>query len=172
MQYLTSTCLFSFSPDGKCARFDSSLLSSRQRRGRTICRDVGTKRDRSHGGRVFNVFRDIPKRERDTPCPNSPSSPCPHSPPHPFADRRACSTHPPQETQRYPTPSPPLHPPPSISSSIPFDWDAARLRKPPPYGTPFVDRRLQALKNGGGRPTPNKSTPTKRVVRKKTLWQK
>ena len=60
---------------------------------------------------------------------------------------------------------------PSISSSTPFDWDAARLRKPPPYGTPFVDRRLQALRNGGG-PTPSKSTPTKRIVRKKTIWQK
>ncbi|KAF9789891.1 hypothetical protein BJ322DRAFT_1044751 [Thelephora terrestris] len=59
---------------------------------------------------------------------------------------------------------------PSISSSTPFDWDAARLRKPPPYATPFVDRRLQALKNGGAL-TPNKSTP-KRTVRKKTMWQK
>ena len=61
---------------------------------------------------------------------------------------------------------------PSISSSTPFDWDAARQRKPPPYGTPFVDRRIQALRNGGGGPTPNKSTPTKRAVRKKTIWQK
>ena len=60
---------------------------------------------------------------------------------------------------------------PSISSSTPFDWDAARLRKPPPYGTPFVDRRLQALRNGGGQ-TPSKSTPTKRIVRKKTMWEK
>lgn len=59
---------------------------------------------------------------------------------------------------------------PSISSSLPFDWDAVRLRKPPPYGTPIVDRRLQALKNGG--PTPSKSTPSKRMVRKKTMWQK
>ena len=61
---------------------------------------------------------------------------------------------------------------PSISSSTPFDWDAVRLRKPPPYGTPFVDKRLQALRNGGSGTTPNRSTPTKRTVRKKTMWQK
>jgi hypothetical protein len=60
---------------------------------------------------------------------------------------------------------------PSISSSVPFDWDAARLRKPPPYGSPYVDRRIQALRNGGGS-TPTKSTPTKRAVRKKSMWQK
>ena len=45
-----------------------------------------------------------------------PSTPCPPSPQHPPADRQAPSTHPPQETQRYPTQSPPLHQrhPPSL----------------------------------------------------------
>jgi hypothetical protein len=63
MQYLTSTCLFSLSPDGMCARFDSSLSSSRRRReGIDLPR-----RDRSHARRVFNVLRDTLQRERDTP---------------------------------------------------------------------------------------------------------
>ncbi|KAH0583864.1 hypothetical protein H2248_009460 [Termitomyces sp. 'cryptogamus'] len=44
---------------------------------------------------------------------------------------------------------------PSISSSIPFDWEAARSRKPAPYGTPGQNRV-----RGAG-------TPVKRVVREK-----
>ncbi|KAG6814350.1 hypothetical protein H0H92_010935 [Tricholoma furcatifolium] len=45
---------------------------------------------------------------------------------------------------------------PSISSSIPFDWDAARSRKAPPYGTPNQKSRINAS-----------ATPAKRVIRKK-----
>lgn len=60
---------------------------------------------------------------------------------------------------------------PSISSSTPFDWDAARSRKPPPYGSPFVDKRIQALRNGQGG-TPSKGSPAKRVVRKKGFFEK
>ncbi|KIK57819.1 hypothetical protein GYMLUDRAFT_46023 [Collybiopsis luxurians FD-317 M1] len=37
---------------------------------------------------------------------------------------------------------------PSISSSVPFDWEAARSRRPPPYATP-----LQNKSRGGGRPS-------------------
>ncbi|KAG5727972.1 hypothetical protein E4T56_gene19409 [Termitomyces sp. T112] len=44
---------------------------------------------------------------------------------------------------------------PSISSSIPFDWEAARSRKPAPYGT-LGQNRVR----GAG-------TPVKRVVREK-----
>lgn len=54
---------------------------------------------------------------------------------------------------------------PSISSSIPFDWNAARSRKPPPYGSP-----LQSRSQGVGGSIP--STPRKRVVRKKSLVEK
>jgi hypothetical protein len=54
---------------------------------------------------------------------------------------------------------------PSISSSIPFDWDAARSRKPPPYPTPLQNKRKS---NGIG-----SSTPVKRaVVRKKGIIQR
>ncbi|KAL0581735.1 hypothetical protein V5O48_000317 [Marasmius crinis-equi] len=53
---------------------------------------------------------------------------------------------------------------PSISSSTPFDWEAARLRRPPPYATPA--RNGSRLSQGSG-------TPARRaVVRKKTFVEK
>ena len=55
---------------------------------------------------------------------------------------------------------------PSRSASTPFDWEAARARRPPPYGTPLAGRRVQS--------SPTKSAPARkeRVVRKKGLIQK
>lgn len=50
---------------------------------------------------------------------------------------------------------------PSISSSIPFDWNAARSRKPPPYGTPLQNKTRKST-----------STPAKRVVRKKGIIER
>ncbi|KAL4067634.1 hypothetical protein J3A83DRAFT_4097267 [Scleroderma citrinum] len=51
---------------------------------------------------------------------------------------------------------------PSISSSVPFDWEAARSRRPPPYGTPFSGKRKSRMSTvGTGIATP------KKVVRKK-----
>lgn len=35
---------------------------------------------------------------------------------------------------------------PSISSSVPFDWDAVRSMKPPPYGSPAQAKRRMATK--------------------------
>ncbi|KAL1687085.1 hypothetical protein GGG16DRAFT_128243 [Schizophyllum commune] len=49
---------------------------------------------------------------------------------------------------------------PSIASSIPFDWDAARSHKPAPYGTPL---RKKTSGVGGG-------APRKAIVRKKSLY--
>ncbi|KAF9454499.1 hypothetical protein P691DRAFT_806680 [Macrolepiota fuliginosa MF-IS2] len=56
---------------------------------------------------------------------------------------------------------------PSISSSIPFDWEAARSRRPPPYGTPQNKiRKSMGVPNGDG-------TPARRaVVRKKSLYER
>ncbi|KAG6818107.1 hypothetical protein H0H87_000012 [Tephrocybe sp. NHM501043] len=52
---------------------------------------------------------------------------------------------------------------PSISSSVPFDWEAARSRKPPPYGTPAQNK---------GRQSTGVGTPAKRVVRKKGIAER
>ncbi|KAG6820356.1 hypothetical protein H0H93_001548 [Arthromyces matolae] len=51
----------------------------------------------------------------------------------------------------------------SISSSIPFDWDAARSRKPPPFGTPVQKKGRQSMGTG---------TPVKRVVRKQGIIER
>ena len=56
---------------------------------------------------------------------------------------------------------------PSLSASQPFDWDAARLRRPPPYATP--GKRKTRTSDFG---TPLKGTPSKRVVRKKSLYER
>ncbi|TFK76432.1 hypothetical protein BDN72DRAFT_808966 [Pluteus cervinus] len=57
---------------------------------------------------------------------------------------------------------------PSISSSIPFDWEAARARRPPPYGTPLQNKARKSLSaNGNG-----VASSRKGVVRKKSLIQK
>ncbi|TFY51636.1 hypothetical protein EVJ58_g10459 [Rhodofomes roseus] len=69
---------------------------------------------------------------------------------------------------------------PSISASTPFDWEAARSYKPPPYATPLANRRLRGLRQGDvGSPatgSPGYGTPNakrrERVVRKKSLVEK
>ena len=55
---------------------------------------------------------------------------------------------------------------PSISSSVPFDWEAARSRRPPPYGTP-----LQRARKTAAAQTPG-SHPRKAVIRKKGLVER
>ncbi|KAH8106834.1 hypothetical protein BXZ70DRAFT_252616 [Cristinia sonorae] len=59
---------------------------------------------------------------------------------------------------------------PSLSASTPFDWEAARSRKPPPYASPLAGKRVRQLQNGS--PTGTKSTPNKRVVRRKSMVEK
>lgn len=53
---------------------------------------------------------------------------------------------------------------PSISSSVPFDWEAARSRAPPPYATPIRGRKSV----GTGTLAP----PRKAIVRKKSLFER
>ncbi|KDQ60817.1 hypothetical protein JAAARDRAFT_204621 [Jaapia argillacea MUCL 33604] len=53
---------------------------------------------------------------------------------------------------------------PSISSSVPFDWEAAKSRRPPPYSTPIGKRR-------GPRKSEVGATP-RRIVRKKGFFEK
>ena len=55
---------------------------------------------------------------------------------------------------------------PSISSSIPFDWEAARSRAPPPYATPLKSRPRKSIGTGA---SPN---ARKAVVRKRGLLAK
>lgn len=56
---------------------------------------------------------------------------------------------------------------PSISSSIPFDWEAARSRRPPPYGTPLSVKRKARMS------TANVGTsPRKAIIRKKGLIER
>ncbi|KAI9070010.1 hypothetical protein FKP32DRAFT_1670887, partial [Trametes sanguinea] len=45
---------------------------------------------------------------------------------------------------------------PSLSASQPFDWEAARSRRPPPYATPQSAKRK---KRGSDVGTPGMSTP-------------
>lgn len=52
---------------------------------------------------------------------------------------------------------------PSISSSIPFDWDAARSHRPAPYGTPGQGTR------GGRKGT---GTPRKAFIRKQGIVER
>lgn len=59
---------------------------------------------------------------------------------------------------------------PSISSSIPFDWNAARSRRPPPYGSPLQNGRGRTS-TGVGSSTPG--TPIRRaVIRKKGIIER
>lgn len=59
---------------------------------------------------------------------------------------------------------------PSISSSVPFDWDAARSRRPPPYSTPLQNSRGRASA-GVGNSIPG--TPIRRaVIRKKGIIER
>lgn len=57
---------------------------------------------------------------------------------------------------------------PSLSASQPFDWEAARSRRPPPYSTPSGKRKSRSSDVG----TPGMGTPGKRVVRKKSLYDR
>ncbi|CAL1705050.1 unnamed protein product [Somion occarium] len=56
---------------------------------------------------------------------------------------------------------------PSLSASTPFDWEAARAHKPPPYASPLARKRVRTLQHGG-----SPSTPLKRVIRKKGFVEK
>ncbi|KAJ3744690.1 hypothetical protein DFH05DRAFT_1074613 [Lentinula detonsa] len=55
---------------------------------------------------------------------------------------------------------------PSISSSIPFDWEAARSRRPPPYATP-LQNRSRGGRNGGSNSSSLNGTPARKAVIKK-----
>jgi hypothetical protein len=56
---------------------------------------------------------------------------------------------------------------PSISSSIPFDWEAARAYRPPPYATPQNKvRKTAGVSNGSATPA------RKAVIRKKSLFER
>ncbi|KAF8559584.1 hypothetical protein OG21DRAFT_464528 [Imleria badia] len=51
---------------------------------------------------------------------------------------------------------------PSISSSTPFDWEAARSRRPPPYATPLSVKRKARMSTANAAATPRKA-----IIRKK-----
>lgn len=57
---------------------------------------------------------------------------------------------------------------PSISSSVPFDWEAARSRRPPPYPTPLQNKRKSNGTSGSVATTPVKRA----VIRKKGLVER
>ena len=56
---------------------------------------------------------------------------------------------------------------PSLSASVPFDWEAARLRKPPPYASPLQNARVRARKSDV-----QNQNRTKRFVRKKSIIER
>ncbi|KAF8894624.1 hypothetical protein BD779DRAFT_1669104 [Infundibulicybe gibba] len=58
---------------------------------------------------------------------------------------------------------------PSISSSVPFDWNAARTRRPPPYATPPQNRPRKSMGVGG---SGSGAPARKAVVRKKSFLEK
>jgi hypothetical protein len=55
---------------------------------------------------------------------------------------------------------------PSLSASVPFDWEAARAHAAPPYGTPLQRKARKSMV-----PVTPK-TPRKALVRRKSFWQK
>jgi hypothetical protein len=59
---------------------------------------------------------------------------------------------------------------PSISASLPFDWDAARGLRSPPYSA-LGPRRRGARKSELDSPS-GKGTPSKRSVRRQSLYEK
>ncbi|KAF9818630.1 hypothetical protein IEO21_02610 [Rhodonia placenta] len=69
---------------------------------------------------------------------------------------------------------------PSISASTPFDWEAARSQRPPPYATPLQGKRVRGLRQSEvgtpGAASPGPLTPggkrSQRVVRKKGLVER
>ncbi|KAJ3761460.1 hypothetical protein EV360DRAFT_93003 [Lentinula raphanica] len=61
---------------------------------------------------------------------------------------------------------------PSISSSIPFDWEAARSRRPPPYATP-LQNRSRGGRNGASNSSSLSGTPARKaVIKKKSLVER
>lgn len=59
---------------------------------------------------------------------------------------------------------------PSLSASLPFDWEAVRSNAPPPYSTP-TNKRVRDLRKSQVGVAPG--TPTRqRVVRKKSLAER
>ncbi|KAJ3492370.1 hypothetical protein NLI96_g36 [Meripilus lineatus] len=58
---------------------------------------------------------------------------------------------------------------PSLSASRPFDWDAARARKPPPYASPLANKQRGRARQSD---TPGKPGPSKRVVRNRGIVEK
>ncbi|TFK54871.1 hypothetical protein OE88DRAFT_1710647 [Heliocybe sulcata] len=54
---------------------------------------------------------------------------------------------------------------PSKYSTVPFDWDAARAHKPPPYGSPLSTRKPKPRKSEAG-------VASRRIVRKKSLVER
>jgi len=57
---------------------------------------------------------------------------------------------------------------PSISSSVPFDWDAARSMRPPPYASPLSAKRKSRT---SAIPDGVRSAP-KKVVKKKSMVER
>ena len=57
---------------------------------------------------------------------------------------------------------------PSLSASTPFDWEAARLRKPPPYGTPLAGKRARAARKSSD----TAPAAPKRVIRRKGIVER
>ncbi|KAF9069608.1 hypothetical protein BDP27DRAFT_1383114 [Rhodocollybia butyracea] len=59
---------------------------------------------------------------------------------------------------------------PSLSSSVPFDWEAARSRRPPPYATPVQNRSRGSRSSGAGS---NSATPARKAfIKKKSFMEK
>ncbi|KAF8582285.1 hypothetical protein K439DRAFT_1653827 [Ramaria rubella] len=58
-----------------------------------------------------------------------------------------------------------------LSSSLPFDWDAAIHRRPPPYATPAAQRKLRK-RSSVGIGTPGVSTPEPSVAKNAKMTPK
>lgn len=62
---------------------------------------------------------------------------------------------------------------PSISSSIPFDWDAVRSFKPPPYASPLQSKSRRGRQSNSLDSGASTGTPVRRpVIRKKGIFEK
>ncbi|CAA7271692.1 unnamed protein product [Cyclocybe aegerita] len=107
--------------------------------------------------RVYMALRRFAQENNATASPRSPDGPVPSTPmsglPATPRSRLSYGIH------RSPADTP------SISSSVPFDWEAARSRAPPPYATPLKRGRKSVA-------TGTTATPRKAVVRKKTLFER
>ena len=97
-----------------------------------------------------------PSANRTTTYVSTPPSPAPS----PVTPRTRAS---------YPITRSPLESP-SISASLPFDWEAARGLRSPPY-SPLGPKRRGARHSGIDSLNGN-ATATKRAVRKKSLYEK